>query len=124
MRTGACLAPAGGFENGELARLSGGRNTNRPTESVIAGVAADPGGDGARDGPRVLGRGSQNAKTALAQMIIGAAAIEPAEAGLESDAAAVAPRPQGRADDLRAECGRKNARPDGASRSAARTACG
>src|SRR5262249_39239880 len=117
----ARLLPTRGLQQREPARrLRFGRRicfeTGQPR------ITANAFGDRGRDVPCVVWRCRENAETALAQMIVRAAAVERAKGRLEAEAAAKARRPQRRTDHLRAERRRKNARAHRRCRATARSA--
>lgn len=88
----------------------------------MAGIAADPRGDGASRCPDVVERRAEQAGGAVAQVVEAAAAVQCAIGRLEADAAAIAGRPDRRTHHLAAEGERHEARADRRGRSGARTA--
>src|SRR6202011_932480 len=100
---GCSLLPSGSLQHSQRARSPRRRRFGRALQTGITGIAADPRRDADCDEPGVLERGGEHAGTALAEVIVAAAAIDPANARLKANAAAKACGPQDRADDLRPE---------------------
>src|SRR5262249_1826977 len=106
----ARLLPTRGLQQRESARrLRSGWCTCFETGQPR--IAADAFGYRGRDVPCVVWRCRENAETALAQMIVRAAAVERAKGRLAAEAAANARRPHRRTDHLLAERRRKKAPP-------------
>src|SRR5580693_4387153 len=98
---GRGLLPSGSLQYRQRARSPRRRRFGRALQTGIARIAAGARGDVDRDEPGVFERGGEHAGTALAEVIVAAAAIDPANARLEADAAAEARGAQDRPDDLR-----------------------
>ena len=101
--------PARGLEHGERARALRRRRFGRPLQPRVTWIPTGPRGNIYRDKPSVFERGGEHAGTALAEIIVAAAAIDPADARLETDNAAKTGRTQDRADDLGPERRRDHA---------------
>ena len=114
--------PSGCLQNGEGARALCRRRFGRSLQPGIARIAAGPRCDIDRDKPGIFERGCKHARTTLAEIIVAAAAIDPADARLEANAAAETCRTQDRADDLGPERRRDHAAGDRGGGAAARSA--
>ena len=85
---GRGLLPSGSLQPRQRARSPRRRRFVRGLQTGIPGIAADPRRDADCDEPGVFERGGEHAGTALAEVIVAAAAIDPANARLKADAAA------------------------------------
>src|ERR1700736_5144832 len=94
---GRCLLPSGSLQHHQSARSPWQRRFGTALQTRTPGIAADPRGDADCDKPGVFERGGEHAGTALAEVIVAAAAIDPANARLKADAAAKACGAQDRA---------------------------
>ena len=117
---GRGLLPSGSLQHRERARAPRRRRFGRALQAGIPWIAAGPRRDVDRDQPSVFERRGEHAGAALAEVIVAAAAVDPADTRLEADAAAEARGPQDRADDLRPERRRHHAAGNGGGGAAAR----
>src|SRR5436305_878568 len=103
---GGPAAPTpGGGDAGEARALGAARagaprrrRFGRALQAGIPRIAAGARRDVDRDQPSIFERRGEHAGAALAEVIVAAAAVDPADTRLEADAAAEARRPQDRAD--------------------------
>ena len=80
--------PARGLDDSEATRLDRQRRLHRTRETGMARITSDARRDGAGDNPRLVEARGKDAGAALAEIIVAAAAIDPAQRRLETNAAA------------------------------------